>query len=100
MKIKLGDEVLVLQGRDKGKKAKVEKIFAKRDQVVVSGVNIVKRHVKRQGNKPGGIVDLVKPLPISRVGLVCPKCNLATRVGFALKTGKKERICKKCKQAI
>jgi len=100
MKIKIGDEILVLQGKDKGKKGKVERVLGKKQQVLVSGVNIYKRNVKRQGNTPGGIIDIVKPMPTSKVALVCPKCNLSTRVGFVSKDGKKIRVCKKCKQAI
>lgn len=100
MKIKTGDEVQVLQGKDKGKKSKVEKVSIKKNVVWISGVNIFKRHAKRQGNTPGGIIDIVKPLSVSKVAVVCPKCNLATRVGFQQKNSGKMRICKKCKQAL
>jgi large subunit ribosomal protein L24 len=100
MKIKTGDEVLVLSGKDKGKKGKVERVLLKKDLVIVAGINIYKRHVKRDGNKPAGIVDLIKPLPASKVTIVCPKCNLPTRIGFNIVGKEKERICKKCKQVI
>lgn len=97
-KLKIGDQVQILQGKDKGKKGTVEKILGKKDKVLVLGVNVYKRHLKRQGNRSGGIIDLAKPLPISKLALVCPKCDLVTKVGFVLKNEKKSRICKKCKQ--
>ena len=99
-KLKSGDEVQVLQGKDKGKKGKIERVLSKKDKVLVSGVNMYKRHVKRQGSTPPGIIDLVKPLPSSKLALVCPKCKLVTKIGFILKNGKKSRVCKKCKQEI
>jgi large subunit ribosomal protein L24 len=104
MKIKLnkGDTVQVLVGKDRGKTGKVEKVLPKKNMVLVSGVNMYKRHLKPQGkNKPGGIVDITKPLPVSKVALVCKKCNQPTRTGFLIdKSGAKIRICKKCKQVI
>jgi len=100
MKLETGDEVQILRGKDKGKKGKIEKIFAKSDQVLVTGVNMYKKHVKKAGKKPGGIVEMMKPLSVSKVVLVCPKCNLATKSGFVVHNDKKARICKKCKQQI
>ena len=100
MKLVTGDEVIVLQGKDKGKKGNLEKVFPKKNQVLVSGVNIYKKHVKRTGKVPGGITDIIKPLHIAKVALVCPKCNLATKTAVTLLNGKKVRVCKKCKQEI
>jgi large subunit ribosomal protein L24 len=100
MKIKVGDEVVVLLGRDKEKKGKVERIFAKKNQVLVSGVNIYKKHVKKRGRVPGGIIEVTKPLPTSKVTIVCPKCELPTRLGISVQDNKKIRTCKKCKQPI
>ncbi len=119
MKIKSGDQVVVLVGRDKGRKGKIEKVFPKLKKVLVSGVNVYKRHKKPQGKTlQGGIIDITKPLPASNVALVCPKCNLPTKVGYKIEEknkqslrpgglkqslqpgGLKERICKKCKQII
>jgi len=100
MRLKTGDQVQVLQGKDKGKKGKIERVFAKKNKIVVAGVNMYKRHVKRQGSTPAGIIDIVKPLPASKVVLLCPKCSLPTRVGFVEKNTSKSRICKKCKKEI
>lgn len=98
MKIKKGDTVKVLLGKDKGKTGKVEKVFPKKHRLIVAGVNIYKKHVKRQSEKqPGGVVELNRPLPISSVALICPKCNQTTRVGFqVIGENEKQRICKKC----
>lgn len=101
MKIKKNDTVLVTIGKDRGKKGKIEKVFNKKDQVLVSGVNIYKRHLKAQGEgKPGGIIDIVKPLKVSKVVLVCPKCNQPTRIGFKVLDKEKIRICRKCEQNL
>jgi large subunit ribosomal protein L24 len=100
MKIKNGDEVLVLQGKDKGKKGKVEKIFARKGLVLVAGVNIYKKNVKRKERVAGGIIEITKPLSASKLAIVCPKCNLATRVVTAVAENKKVRICKKCQQSL
>ncbi|MFC1727537.1 50S ribosomal protein L24 [Patescibacteria group bacterium] len=101
-KIKKGDQVLVTVGKDRGRKGKVEKIFPKTDRVLIPGVNVYKRHTKPRGEKqPGGIVEVVKPLPISNVALVCSKCSRPTRVGYRVdKQNKKHRICRKCQTLI
>ena len=100
MKIKTGDQVAVLRGKDKGKQGKVEKVLARKNLVLVAGVNIYKKHVKRKGSVAGDIIEITKPLPTSKVAIVCPKCNLATRVVVAIQGGQKVRVCKKCQQQI
>jgi len=100
MKLKTGDEVLVLRGKDKGKKGKIDRVFGRRQEILVAGINIYKKHVKKSKKTPGGIMELFRPLPVSKVALVCPKCNLATKVQIASADNKKIRICKKCKQQI
>lgn len=100
MKIKKGDKVKILSGKDSGKEGKVEFVLGKRNKVFVGGVNLYKRHVKKQGNLEGGIINLPKPLDISNVGLICPNCNKLTRVGFKLTGNEKHRICKKCQKEI
>ncbi|MBU0619410.1 50S ribosomal protein L24 [Patescibacteria group bacterium] len=101
MKFKKGDTVKVLLGKDKGKTGKIEKLLPKKGRVVVSGVNVYKKHVKRQSEQqPGGIVELNRPLPISSVVLVCSKCSQPTRVGWSVNNKEKQRICKKCKGLI
>lgn len=101
MKIRKGDNVKILLGKDKARTGKVEKILGKANKIIITGVNIYKKHTKPQGEgKQGGIIEIPRPILVSKVALVCPKCNKAARVGFQIsKTGVKERICKKC-QAI
>lgn len=101
MKLKIGDEVIVTAGKDKGKKGKVEKIIPSLAKVVVAGVNMYKRNLRAKGNvRQSGIVDIVKPLPVANISFVCPKCHLPARLGYQLKGDKKERICKKCNQVV
>ncbi len=100
MKLKKDDEVLVLQGKDRTKKGKIEKVLRKKEQVLVTGINLYKKHVKKTGNKPGGIIQVMKPLGVSKVVLVCPKCNLPTKIEVRAHDGKRARVCKKCKQEI
>lgn len=101
MKIKKGDQVKVINGKDKGKTGSVEKVFTKTKKVLIAGVNIYKRHKKGrfQGQK-SEIIDITKPLPEANVQLVCPKCHVLTRVGYRVEKGKKVRICRKCEQII
>ena len=101
MKLKKGDNVKVKIGKDKGKSGKVEKVFPKTGKILISNVNLFKRHLKaRSQGQPSEIVTLTKPLAEANVVLVCPKCNKATRVGYKIEKGVKSRICKKCKSQI
>ncbi|MDO8498965.1 MAG: 50S ribosomal protein L24 [bacterium] len=100
MKIKKNDTVKVLLGKDQGKTGKVLRVLGKEDKVLVEGVNISKRHVGKKGQTEGGIIDLVKPLNISNVALVCPSCKKPTRVGYKLNGQSKVRVCKKCQEEI
>ncbi|RJR16064.1 50S ribosomal protein L24 [Candidatus Microgenomates bacterium] len=101
MKIKKGDTVLVTAGKDKGKQGKVEKVFAGQGKVVVTGVNKYKRHAKKRDERtPAGIIDIIKPLPVANVALMCPKCKKPTRIGFIVTKGEKQRVCKKCGQMV
>ena len=99
-KIKKGDKVKILLGKDSGREGSVDKVLGKTNQVVVSGVNIYKRSVKKMGETQGGIIDLVKPVDISNVVLICPNCGKPTRVGFKVEKDSKIRICKKCGKEI
>ncbi len=100
-KIKKGDLVKVLSGNYVGKQAPVLRVLSGEGKVVVEGVNIVKKHVKGDGqNKESAIIDVIKPIDISNVQLVCPSCAKATRVGFEIKDGVKLRICKKCGKPV
>lgn len=101
MKLKIGDEVLVVSGREKGKKGKIEKVLPTLDKVTVTGINLYKRNKKAAGNNQrGGIIDIIRPLPVANVMFVCPKCKLAARVGYVTKNDQKSRVCKKCDQIV
>jgi len=101
MKIKKDSTVLIISGKDKGKKAKVLEVFPRQNRIVVEGVNVVRKHRRPKSEKEKGqIVELSKPIDASNVKLVCPKCNQATRIGYKLTEKGKYRICKKCKQEI
>lgn len=101
MKIKKGDLVLIISGKDRGKKGKVIQTFLEEEKLLVEGVNFRKRHVKpkKQGEK-GQIVTVPSPIFVSNVKFVCPKCKKISRVGYKMTESKKYRICKKCKQEI
>lgn len=99
-KIKKGDNVKILAGKDSGRTGKVDRVLPKDGKVIVAGINIYKRSVKKQGEQKGGIIDLVKPLDISNVILVCPNCKKVTRVGFKIEGKEKVRVCKKCGKEI
>ena len=97
MKIKKGDKVKVIYGKDKGREGTVEKVYRKRKMVVIPGVNIYKKHVKRSEQFPqGGAIEVPRPLDVSKVMLICPSCKKPVRVGFKLEKGKKYRVCKSC----
>ena len=98
IKLKIGDTVKVLAGKDKGREGKIERIFPKKEKVLVPGVNIYKKHVKGAQGRKGGIYDVPRPLPYSKVSLICPKCKKNTRVGFKVLKDEKVRMCKKCKK--
>lgn len=99
--IRTGDTVLVISGRNKGEQGKVRKNLIDRDRVVIEGVNIVKKHIKRGRARQAGIVEVEAPLHVSNVMLVCPSCKQATRVGVRKDDGgKNTRYCKKCESLI
>ena len=118
MKIRKGDTVHILAGKDRGKEGRVIDAMPRERKVIVENLNIVKRHTRprplkdssRMGGQqvePGGIVEKAAPVPVSRVMLVCPVCNRPTRVGYVLKERKGEdpvkvRVCRRddCRQEI
>lgn len=101
MKIKKGDKVKILRGKDAGKIGPVEKIFLKSEAVLVTGMNLYKRHTKsRSEEQKGSIQEISRPYPISTVALVCPKCKEAARVGYKLTAKDKVRVCRKCGEEI
>ena len=108
MHVKSGDEVLVIAGKDKGRKGKIKTAMPSKNRVVVEGLNIIKRHTKARGpGKPGGIIEMEAPLDVSNVMLVCPSCGQASRTGtrFLEETDhkgrpRKVRFCKACDATI
>jgi large subunit ribosomal protein L24 len=102
MKIKKGDKVIVLAGKDKGKTGEVVRSFPKTGKVVVAGVNIAKKHVRNRLNtdKKGEVIDKTMPLDASNVALVDSKSGKATRVGYKVDGDKKVRVSKKSGQEI
>lgn len=99
-KIKKGDEVKVLLGKDRGRSGKVARLLIKAGKAVVEGVNVSKRHVRKTREREGGVIELVKPVDISNLALVCTGCKKPTRVGFVINGKIKQRICKKCQEVI
>jgi large subunit ribosomal protein L24 len=97
MKLKKGDTVLIISGKDRGRKGKVLKAFPKEQKVLVESINLKKKHVrpKREGEK-GQIVQIPAPIHVSNVKLICSKCGKATRIGYKIAESKKYRMCKKC----
>ncbi len=101
MKIRKDDTVLIISGKDKGKKGKILRAFPKEKKVLIDGINIKKRRnkPKKQGEK-GEIVEIPAPIDVSNMKLICPKCGEAVRIGYSIEAKKKYRICKKCKVKI
>lgn len=101
MKLRVGDEVLITAGKDRGKKEKIEKVFPKKERVLVSNVNVYKRTRRGFGGQKGGVFEFSRPLPVANIALICPQCGRQTRVVYrADKRGDKERVCVKCKREI
>ncbi|KRL44670.1 MULTISPECIES: 50S ribosomal protein L24 [Lacticaseibacillus] len=101
MKIKTGDKVRVMRGKDAGKEGTVTKVLLKADKVIVEGVNIVKKHQKPSNANPqGGIVDVEAAIHVSNVMLLDPESNKPSRTGVEIKDGKKVRIAKKSGAAL
>jgi len=102
VKIRKNDTVVVMAGKDKGKKGKVRRALPKDNRVLVEGLNMIKRHSRaRRAARQAGIIELEAPIHVSNVMLLCNKCAKLTRVGFKiLDDGKKVRICRSCQEVI
>jgi large subunit ribosomal protein L24 len=98
LKIKKGDRVRVLTGKDRGKEGNVMRAMPRDGKVIVDGVNVARKSQRPTRNtQQGGIIDKDMPVPVSNVAVVCPSCGQATRVGYKIDpSGTKARICKKC----
>ena len=97
-KIKREDTVFVVRGKDRGRSGTVRKVIPKDQRLIVTGVNIVKRHMKPRGQqKPGGIIEREAPIAVANVAVLCPSCSKPARVGFRfLADTRKVRYCKNC----
>ncbi len=102
MKIRKNDNVLIIVGKDKGKKGKVRKAMPDKESVIVEGFNLIKRHSKTKGKtRQAGIIELEAPIPISNVMIICNKCNKPARLGYReLEDGNKARFCRSCSEII
>jgi large subunit ribosomal protein L24 len=101
MKLKKGDSVKIVLGKDKGKTGKIERILPKIEKVLVTGINQYKRHMKaRAQGQSSEIVTVTKPLASTNVALICPHCKLQTRIGFRIEKNGKIRVCRKCDKKI
>ncbi len=101
MNFKTGDKVVVISGKDKGKEGKITNVLRKENKVVVEGVNIVKKHVKPNGQNSGSIVEVEAPIHASNVMIVDPKTGKRTRIGHTIdKKGKKIRVAKKSNESL
>ena len=99
MKLKKGDRVRVLQGKDRGKEGDIMRALPAEGKVIVDGVNVAKKHQRpTRATMQGGIIDKDMPVPVSSVAIVCPGCGKPTRVGYRIDDRNvKVRICRKCK---
>lgn len=101
MRIKKGDKVKVITGKDLGKEGKVLQIFKENRKITVEKVNVVKKHTRaRKEGEKGERVEIPAPVDVSNVMLVCPQCSKLTRIGYEVKEDRKSRVCKKCKKEI
>ncbi len=101
--IRKNDPVMVIAGKDRGRRGKVLRLVAKQNRAVVEGIQIIKRHTKPnpQKNVKGGIVEKEAPVELSNLMVVCPECDKPTRIGYrVLEDGRKVRTCKKCSGEI
>lgn len=108
MHVKQGDQVLIISGRERGKKGKIKQALPRKNRVVIEGLNIMKRHQRPRGRgNPGGIIEIEAPLDVSNVMLICPACGRASRTGKRFLDEldhkgrqRKTRYCKACQASI
>lgn len=101
MNFKTGDKVVVITGKDKGKEGTITKTLRAENKVIVEGINVVKKHMKPQGNQPGSIVEVEAPIHASNVMIIDPKTKKGTRIGHEIdKKGNKIRVSKKSNSAL
>lgn len=101
MKLLKGDQAKIIRGKDSGKTGKVDRVNSKTGKVVVEGINQYKRHIKaKMPGQKSEIVTITKPMSMSNVVLICPKCKKPTRIGFKVLKSGKVRVCKKCNKEL
>jgi len=99
MKIKKTDTILIVSGKDKGRKGKVLRVFPESGRIMVEGINLRKKHIKpKKSGEKGQIIEIPAPIDVSNTKLICSKCGKATRAGYELGEKEKYRVCKKCGQ--
>lgn len=99
MKIKKDDTVLIIKGRDRGRKGKVLQALPQKGKIIVEGINLIKKHIRpKKAGQKGEKVEIPAALAISKAKLICSKCSQPTRVGYKITKSGKLRICKKCEQ--
>jgi large subunit ribosomal protein L24 len=99
-KIRREDTVLVIKGKERGKTGVVRQVAPQQSRVIVTGVNMVKRHMRPRADRPGGIIEKEAPIHVSNLMLICKSCNRTTRVSFRLRKGSKVRYCRHCDQPL
>lgn len=102
MKIRQGDQVMVIAGKEKGKRGRIKRVILQDNRVVIDGVNFVKKHRRPRGQMDqGGIIEFEAPIHVSNVMLVCPHCKKPVRIGYEfLPEGDKVRICRDCEESL
>jgi len=101
MKIKKDDQILVIAGKDKGKKGKVQRALPVVKKITVEDIQLVKKHIRaRKEGEKGQVVEVPYSFPSSKAKLICPKCNKPSKIGYKIEGGKKLRVCKKCQAEI
>ena len=102
MGIKKNDSILVISGKEKGKRGRVLSVYPLKDSLLIEKINMIKKHMKPSRKyAQGGIIEKEAPVHISNVMLICPKCNKPTRISnTSLQGGKKVRVCKKCREVM
>ena len=98
--VKSGDKVIVTSGKDRSRTGAVKKVITSENKVIVEGVNIITKAVKAQGGNQGGLVKTEAPMDSSKVMLLCPSCEKATRIQHKVIDNRKVRVCKKCGEKI
>jgi len=100
--IKKNDSILVISGKEKGKRGRVLSVYPLKDSLLIEKINMIKKHMKPSRKyAQGGIIEKEAPIHMSNVMLICPKCNKPTRISnTSLQGGKKVRVCKKCREVM